>query len=133
MTNKELIEILRNIPQEVFQNKNHDELRLIFHCEEPVLKLFTLGSFEVLTLTLYESMQYKIWNIGSFKDIADQIESYLNILGFTENPPTLYTSSARYTPKIGVAINSTMADTEIMKLMQYEIENQILDSLQEKE
>lgn len=132
MTNKELIEILRNIPQEVFQNKNHDELRLIFHCEEPVLKLFTLGSFEVLTLTLYESMQYKIWNIGSFKDIANQIESYLSILGFIKKPPNLY-SSARYTSKVGVAINSTITDTEIMKLMQYEIENQMLDSLQDKE
>lgn len=133
MTDKELIDILHNIPKEIFQNKNHDELRLIFHCEEPILKLFTLGSFEVLTLTLYESIQYEIWNIGSFKDIANQIESYLNILGFTEKPPTLYSSSARYTPKLGVAINSTMADAEIMKLFQHEIKNQILNTLQDKE
>lgn len=116
MTNKELIDILHNIPQEVFQNKNHDELRLIFHCEEPILKLFTLGSFEVLTLTLYESMQYKIWSIGSFKDIANQVESYLNILGFTEKPPTLY--SASRSPNLGVAITSTMTDSEIINLIQ---------------
>lgn len=107
MTNKELIEILHNIPKEIFQNKNHDELRLIFHCEEPVLKLFTLGSFEVLTLTLYESMQYEIWSIGSFKDIANQVESYLDILGFTKITQTMH-STSRYTPKLGVAIKSTM-------------------------
>lgn len=107
MTNKELIEILHNIPKKIFQNKNHDELRLIFHCEEPVLKLFTLGSFEVLTLTLYESMQYEIWSIGSFKDIANQVESYLDILGFTKITQTMH-STSRYTPKLGVAIKSTM-------------------------
>jgi hypothetical protein len=116
MTNKELIEILHNIPQEIFQNKNHDELRLIFHCEEPKLKLFTLGSFEVLTLTLYESMQYRVMYEPAFKDIANQVESYLNILGFTENPPTLY--SASRSPNLGVVISSTMTDTEIINLIQ---------------
>ena len=124
MTNKELIDILHNIPQKIFQNKNHDELNVVFHCEEPSLKLFTLGSFEVLTLTLYESMQYEIWSIGSFEDIKNQVESYLNILGFTEMFQTSYIHSSRYTPNIAVAINSTMTNTEIMKLMQLELDLQ---------
>lgn len=120
MTNEELIEILHNIPQEIFQNKNHEKLRLVFHCREPRLKLFTSNDYEVLELTLYESMQYTIWTARSFEDIRNQIESYISILGFTEKPQNLY-SSARYTPELGVAVNSMMADTEILKLIQHEL------------
>lgn len=120
MTNEELIEILHNIPQEVFQSKNHEKLRLVFHCREPRLKLFTSNDYEVLELTLYESMQYTIWTARSFEDIRNQIESYISILGFTEKPANLY-SSARYTPELGVAVNSMMADTEILKLIQHEL------------
>lgn len=120
MTNEELIEILHNIPQEIFQSKNHEKLRLVFHCREPRLKLFTSNDYEVLELTLYESMQYTIWTARSFEDIRNQIESYISILGFTEKPQNLY-SSARYTPELGVAVNSMMADTEILKLIQHEL------------
>lgn len=84
MTNKELIDILHNIPQEILQSKNHEKLRLVFHCREPRLKLFTSNDFEVLELTLYESMKYTIWNARSFEDITNQVESYLDILGFTK-------------------------------------------------
>ena len=131
MTNKELIDILHNIPQEIFQSKNHEKLRLVFHCREPRLKLFAPNDYEVLELTLYESMQYTIWTPRSFEDIRNQVESYLDILGFIKKPSDLY-SSARYTPELGVAINSTMADAEIMKLMQLEIKNQIFNALQDK-
>lgn len=124
MTTKELMEILHNIPQEIFQSKNHEKLRLVFHCREPKLKLFTPNDYTILELTLYDSMQYEIWSPRSLKDVRNQIKSYLEILGFTEKPPTVYSASAsaRYTPKIAVAINSTMTDTEIMKLIQFELQ-----------
>ena len=125
MTNKELIEILHNIPQEVFQSKNHEKLPVIFHDKEPKLKLITFSSYEVLELTLYYSMEYDIWSIRSFKDIENQIESYLNILGFTALPQTMYSATtSRYTPKLAVDINNIMTDTEIMKLMQLELDLQ---------
>lgn len=92
MTNKELIEILHNIPQEVFQNKNHEKLHLVFHDKEPKLKLIAFNDYEVLELILYNSMLYEIWNIRPLKDIKSQIESYLNILGFTELPQAMYFS-----------------------------------------
>lgn len=131
MTNKELIEILHNIPQEVFQGKNHEKLRPVMHSGLPRIGLFAPNSYSVLDLTLYETMQYRITYEPAFKDIANQVESYLSILGFAKKPPNLY-SSARYTPELGVAINSTMADTEIMKLFQHEIKNQIFNALQDK-
>lgn len=133
MTNKELIEILHNIPKEVFQSKNHEKLRLVFHCKEPRLKLFTSNDYEVLELTLYESMQYTIWTPRSFEDIKNQVKSYLDILGFTEMQQTMYSASARYTPELGVTINSTMTDTEMIKLLRHEIANQMFDSLQKKQ
>ena len=120
MTNKELIEILHNIPEEVFQNKNHEKLHVVFYCEEPGLKLLTSNDYTVLSLNLYYPMQYEIWSPRSWKDIKNQVKSYLNILGFTELYSTSYTT-ARYTPELGVAVNSMMTDTEIMKLMQYEL------------
>ena len=123
MTKKELIEILHNIPQEVFQSKNHEKLHPVMHSGLPRIGLFTPNSYSVLDLTLYETMQYRITYEPAFKDIANQVESYLNILGFIENPLNLY-SSARYTPELAVAINSTMTDTEIMKLMQLELDLQ---------
>lgn len=92
MTNKELIEILHNIPQEVFQSKNHEKLHLVFHDKEPKLKLIAFSNYEVLELTLFESMEYDIWNIRPLKDIKSQIESYLNILGFIELPQSMYFS-----------------------------------------
>lgn len=92
MTNKELIEILHNIPQEVFQSKNHEKLHLVFHDKEPKLKLIAFSNYEVLELTLFESIEYDIWNIRPLKDIKSQIESYLNILGFTELPQAMYFS-----------------------------------------
>ena len=92
MTNKELIEILHNIPQEVFQSKNHEKLNVVFHDKEPKLKLIAFSNYEVLELTLFESMEYDIWNIRPLKDIKSQIESYLNILGFTELPQSMYFS-----------------------------------------
>lgn len=121
MTKKELIEILHNIPQEVFQDKNHEKLHPVMHSGLPRIGLFTPNSYSVLDLTLYETMQYRITYEPAFKDIANQVTSYLNILGFIENPLNLY-SSARYTPELGVAVNSMMTDTEIMKLMQYELD-----------
>ena len=134
MTNKELIDILHNIPQEVFQSKNHKKLSLVFHRESPRLTLYAFKDHAVIEITLYDSMTYSIWNNKGFTDIRNQVESYLDILGFTEwTSQTLYTSAARYTPKIGVAISSTMTDTEIMKLMRHEIANQMFDSLQKKE
>ena len=120
MTKKELIKILHNIPQEVFQNKNHEKLHPVIHSGLPRIGLFTPNSYSVLDLTLYEDMQYRITYEPAFKDIANQVESYLSILGFIEKPPNLY-SSARYTPELGVAINSIMTDTEIMKLIQLEL------------
>lgn len=95
MTNEELIEILHNIPQEIFQSKNHEKLRLVFHCREPRLKLFTPNDYTILELTLYDSMQYEIWSAHSLKDIRNQIESYLNILGFTESQQILQYPSFR--------------------------------------
>lgn len=92
MTNKELIEILHNIPQEVFQSKNHEKLNVVFHDKEPKLKLIAFSNYEVLELTLFESMEYDIWNIRPLKDIKSQIESYLNILGFIELPQSMYFS-----------------------------------------
>ena len=69
-------------------------------------------------------MYYGIWYESNYyKDIVDQLKSYLGILGFTKKPQNLY-SSARYTPELAVAINSTMTDTEIMKLMQLELDLQ---------
>ena len=132
MTDKELIEILRNIPQEVFQSKNHEKLHPVMHSGLPRIGLFASNSYSVLDLTLYKEMHYRITYEPAFKDIANQVESYLSILGFTEKPPNLY-SSSRYTPELAVAINSTMTDAEIMKLMQFEISNQILNTLQDKE
>ena len=120
MTKKELIKILHNIPQEVFQNKNHEKLHPVIHSGLPRIGLFTPNSYSVLDLTLYEDMQYRITYEPAFKDIANQVESYLSILGFIEKPPNLY-SSARYTPELGIAINSIMTDTEIMKLIQLEL------------
>ena len=120
MTKKELIKILHNIPQEVFQNKNHEKLHPVIHSGLPRIGLFTPNSYSVLDLTLYEDMQYRITYESAFKDIANQVKSYLSILGFIEKPPNLY-SSARYTPELGVAINSIMTDTEIMKLIQLEL------------
>lgn len=121
MTNKELIEMLHNIPQEVFQSKNHEKLHPVMHSGLPRIGLFTPNSYSVLDLTLYENMQYRITYEPAFKDTANQVKSYLNILGFTEKPPNLY-SSARYTPELGyVTVNSMMADTEILKLIQYEL------------
>lgn len=121
MTNKELIDILHNIPQEIFQSKNHEKLHPVIHSGLPRIGLFTPNSYSVLDLTLYENMQYRITYEPAFKDIANQVKSYLNILGFTEKPPNLY-SSARYTPELGyVTVNSMMADTEILKLIQYEL------------
>ena len=120
MTKKELIKILHNIPQEVFQNKNHEKLHPVIHSGLPRIGLFAPNSYSVLDLTLYEDMQYRITYEPAFKDIANQVESYLSILGFIEKPPNLY-SSARYTPELGVAINSIMTDTEIMKLIQLEL------------
>ena len=114
MTNKELIKILHNIPQEVFQSKNHEKLHPVIHSGLPRIGLFTPNSYSVLELILYETMQYKISYEPAFKDIANQVESYLSILGFTEKPPN---SSSRYTPELAVAINSIMADTEMIKLM----------------
>ena len=124
MTNKELIDILHNIPQEVFQSKNHEKLHVVFHDKEPKLKLIIFSNYEVLELTLYYSMEYDIWSMRSFKDIENQIESYLNILGFTALPQTMYSATSCYTPKLAVAINSTMTNTEIMKLMQLELDLQ---------
>lgn len=121
MTNKELIEILHNIPQEVFQGKNHEKLHPVMHSGLPRIGLFTPNSYSVLDLTLYEDMQYRITYEPAFKDIANQVKSYLNILGFTEKPPT---SSSRYTTNLALAINSTMADDEIMKLIQFELQKQ---------
>lgn len=121
MTKKELIEILHNIPKEVFQSKNHEKISLVFHCTEPQLKLFAANSYAVLSLTLYTSMKYEIWSPRAWGDIKNQVESYLNILGFTELYSNSYMHSARYTPELGVAVNSMMADTEIMKLMQLEL------------
>lgn len=92
MTNKELIEILHNIPQEVFQSKNHEKLNVVFNDKEPKLKLIAFSNYEVLELTLFESMEYDIWNIRPLKDIKSQIESYLNILGFIELPQSMYFS-----------------------------------------
>lgn len=92
MTNKELIEILHNISQEIFQNKNYEKLNVVFHDKEPKLKLIAFNNYEVLELTLFKSMEYDIWNIRPLKDIKSQIESYLNILGFTELPQTMYFS-----------------------------------------
>ena len=120
MTNKELIKILHNIPQEVFQSKNHEELHPVMHSGLPRIGLFTPNSYSVLDLTLYETMQYRITYEPAFKDIANQVTSYLSILGFTEKPPNLY-SSARYTPELGVTVNSMMADTEILKLIKNEL------------
>lgn len=123
MTNKELIDILHNIPQEIFQSKNHEKLLLAFHNKEPKLKLITFSDYEVLQLTLYKSMQYTIWTARSFEDIKNQVESYLDILGFTEMQQTMH-SSSRYTTNLALAINSTTADAEIMKLMQLESQKQ---------
>ena len=124
MTNKELIEILHNIPQEVFQSKNHEKLYVIINSEVPRLNLYTSKKFTAIEFTLFKTMQYRIWHDLTYEDITNQIESYLNILGFTKAQPS-YTSNAiyppRYTPNIGVAINNTMTDTEIMKLIQYEL------------
>lgn len=120
MTNKELIDILHNIPQEIFQSKNHEKLHPVMHSGLPRIGLFTPNSYSVLDLTLYETMHYRITYEPAFKDIANQIESYLSILGFIEKPPNLY-SSARYTPELGVAVNSMMPDTEILKLIQHEL------------
>lgn len=124
MTNKELIEILRNIPQEIFQSKNHEKLHPVMHSGLPRIGLFTLNSYSVLDLTLYEDMQYRITYEPAFKDIANQVKSYLNILGFTEMQQTMYSASSRYTTNLALAINSTMADAEIMKLMQLESQKQ---------
>lgn len=132
MTNKELIEILHNIPQEIFQSKNHEKLHPVMHSGLPRIGLFTPNSYSVLDLTLYEDMQYRITYEPAYKNIVNQVESYLSILGFTEKPPNLY-SSSRYTPELEVAINSIMPDDEIMKLMQFEISNQILNTFQDKE
>lgn len=84
MSKSELIEILHNIPQEVLQSKNHEKLRLVINHEEPSLKLIAFSAYEVLTLTLYDSIHYSIWSTRSFKDIKNQVKSYLNILGFKE-------------------------------------------------
>ena len=131
MINKELIKILHNIPQEIFQSKNHEKLYPVIHSGLPRIGLFAPNSYSVLDLTLYEDMQYRITYEPAFKDIANQVKSYLSILGFIEKPPNLY-SSTHYTPDIGVAINNTMTDTEIMKLFQQEIKNQIFNTLQKK-
>lgn len=131
MTDKELNEILHNIPQEIFKN-NNEKFHSVIHSIIPRLGLVTSKGVTELEVTLYKTMQYRIWYHTTYKDIANQIKSYLEILGFTEKPQTMYSASARYTPEIAVAINSTMADTEIMKLMRHEIANQMFDSLQKK-
>lgn len=121
MTNKELIDILHNIPQEIFQSKNHEKLHVVFHYEEPSLQLFTSNNYTVLSLNLYYPMQYEIWSPRSWGDIKNQVKSYLDILGFTELYSTSYIHSS-HTPKLAVNINSTMTDAEIMKLMQLELD-----------
>lgn len=83
MTAKDLIDILHNIPQEIFQSKNHEKLHPVMHSGLPRIGLFTPNSYSVLDLTLYEDMQYRITYEPAFKDIANQVKSYLNILGFT--------------------------------------------------
>lgn len=118
MTIKELINILHNIPKDIFQSKNHKELHIIIHCGMPWLSAFNHKNLEILKLTLYKTMQYRICTTTKYTDIENQVKSYLNILGFTEKPPN---SSAHYTPKLRVAINSTITDTEIMKLKQLEL------------
>lgn len=130
MTNKELIDILHNIPQEVFQSKNHKDLNPVVYNNR--LCVYTSKGYSVIEITLHTTMHYGIWYESNYyKDIVDQLKSYLGILGFTKKPPNLY-SSARYTPEIG-AVNSMMTDTEMIKLMQHEIANQMFDSLQNKE
>ena len=122
MTNKELINILHNIPQEVFQSKNHKDLNPVVYNNR--LCVYTSKGYSVIEITLHTTMYYGIWYESNYyKDIVDQLKSYLGILGFTKKPQNLY-SSARYTPELAVAINSTMTNTEIMKLMQLELDLQ---------
>ena len=122
MTNEELINILHNIPQEVFQSKNHKDLNPVVYANK--LCVYTSKGYSVIEITLHTTMHYGIWYESNYyKDIVDQLKSYLGILGFTKKPPDLY-SSARYTPKLAVAINSTMTDAEIIKLMQLELDLQ---------
>ena len=119
MTNKELIDILHNIPQEVFQSKNHKDLNSVVYNNR--LCVYTSKGYSVIEITLHTTMYYGIWYESNYyKDIVDQLKSYLGILGFTKKPQNLY-SSARYAPDIGVAINNTMTDTEIMNLIQLEL------------
>ena len=122
MTNEELIDILNNIPKEVLQSKNHEELHSVVNSESPRLNLCLSTGNTALELILYETVQYRIWYNHTLRDLANQIKSYLNILGFTEVP--LYSTTSRYTPHLGVAINSTMADAEMMKLIQLELQKQ---------
>lgn len=129
MDNKELTDILYNIPEELFQSKNLGKLHSTIYGEPPRLKLFTSKEFTALELILDTSMQFRMWYKPVFENVANQIKSYLEILGFTEES-TIY-ASARYTPNLGIAINSTMADAEIAKLMQIAVTNQILNAKQD--
>ena len=118
MTKKELIEILHNIPQEVFQGKNHKDLNPVVYDNR--LCVYTSKRYSVIEITLHTTMHYGIWYESNYyKDIVDQLKSYLEILGFTTRPKNY---SSRYTPELAVAINSTMTDAEIMKLMQLELD-----------
>lgn len=89
MNNKELMDILCNIPQEVFKN-NNEKLHSVIRSEIPTLCLFTSKGFSAVELTLYQSMQYRIWYDSPYKDVTNQIESYLNILGFTKKHSTIF-------------------------------------------
>lgn len=115
MTNKELIDILHNIPEKILQSKNHEKLHIVINSGVPRLNLYTSKKFTAIEFTLFKTMQYKIWHDLTYEDIANQIESYLNILGFTKMHSTAFANGSIISDKDFYSITKEQIIQDLIK------------------